>query len=91
MDDNQQSIVQTLRAIPGVTVEPGHDDILVGYKGNTYWYEIKRPDMRRKDGGWKAKALKPSQIKLQSDWRGHYRIVCDVAEILDDLGINPGR
>lgn len=88
VDANQAHIVTTLRGIPGVTVEVDHDDILVGYQGRTYWYEIKDPDKTlKKDGTWRMGALKASQIKLLNGWQGHYQIVTDVDQILDDMGI----
>jgi hypothetical protein len=65
-----------LRQIPGVTVQTGMDDIIVGYRGRTYWYEIKT--------GPKAE-VKPGQKKLADEWRGHYRIVWSVEMILEDL------
>ena len=85
IDDNQNDIVKLLRDIPGVTVEPSHDDILVGYRGKTYWYEIKRPDQLKKSGAFRKDALKPSQIKLLDEWRGHYRVVTSFDEIRKDI------
>ena len=79
IDANQPEIVKALRKIPGVTVELGMDDILVGYKGKTFWYEIKVSE--------KAD-VKPSQVKLNSDWRGHYKIVWSLEMILKDAGIS---
>ena len=87
VDDNQKRIVKQLRAIPGVTVQPGHDDILVGFRGATYWFEVKREDMRRKDGEWKAGAIKHGQIELEKSWSGHYAIVCTLDEILAAIGV----
>ena len=43
IDRNQGDIVSALRKIPGISVETGHDDILVGYKGRTWWFEVKAP------------------------------------------------
>ena len=51
IDANQPDIVKDLRKIKGVTVELNHDDILVGYKGITYWYEIKTPESVSKQTG----------------------------------------
>ncbi len=64
-----------------------HDDILVGYRGKTFWYEIKSDNQMKKDGTLKANALKASQVKLQQEWKGHYRIVTGVDEILKELEI----
>ncbi len=78
VDKNQKQIVKALRQIPGVSVEVGHDDILLGYKEKTYWYEIKCDE--------KA-PLKPKQIELTQSWRGHYQVVWCVEQILSELGI----
>ena len=85
IDENQTDIVKQLRKVPVFTVEPGHEDILIGYKGLTYWYEIKRPDQVKKDGTFKAGTIKPSQEKLLADWKGHYKVVTSAAEIFFDI------
>ena len=54
VDANQADIVKELRAL-GYSVELNHDDILVGHRGKTYWFEIKT--------GPKAE-VKESQKKL---------------------------
>lgn len=84
VDNNQKAIVKALRDIPNVTVQLGHDDILVGHTGKdgiprTYWYEIKN-----KDGFDK---LQPSQVELLDSWKGHYKVVHTLDEILEDLKI----
>jgi hypothetical protein len=75
VDANQPSIVKELRAL-GYSVELDHDDIIVGYNGRTYWYEIKT--------GPKAD-IKPSQIKLLAEFKGHYKIVWSAQMIIDDI------
>jgi hypothetical protein len=88
IDKNQNDIVKTLRAIKGVAVDVGHDDILVGYKGNNFWFEIKTPDCVSKQTGLILEsAKKDSQKRLEKEWRGHYRIVSNVDEILSDIGL----
>lgn len=83
VDDNQRAIVAALRRIPGVSVELGHDDILVGAGGATYWFEIKDPAKTlKKDGSWLSGAVKPDQVRLERDFRGHYQIVTTIDEIL---------
>lgn len=89
IDANQPEIVEALRKINGVSVELNHDDILVGYKGLTYWFEIKTPDCVSKQTGLILEsAKKDSQKKLEAKWCGHYRIVSNIDDILSDLGIN---
>jgi hypothetical protein len=88
IDENQPDIVKTLRSIPGVTVELNHDDILVGYKGVTYWFEIKDPAKTlNKDGTYRKGAIKPSQKKLLKEWTGHYEVVNSIDQILKTLVI----
>jgi hypothetical protein len=76
VDGNQGQIVKALRAIPGVTVATRHDDILVGYRGRTYWYELKK--------SVKAE-VKPGQAMLKAEWRGHYAIVSTFEDILAEI------
>lgn len=85
VDDNQHEIVERLRAM-GATVQTGMDDLLVGWKGKTFWFEIKDPAKTlKKDGTFKAGALKDSQVKLCDEWRGHYRVVHSIEQILEDI------
>lgn len=87
-DLNQNSIVNALRNIPGVTVALKHDDILVGYRGRTYWYEIKNSDaVSRKTGKIRESEKKKSQKALESVWTGHYKIVSSLLEISNDIGV----
>ena len=78
VDGNQAQIVKALRAIPGVSVATRHDDILVGYGGQTFWFEVK--------AGVKAK-VKAGQEKLRNEWTGHYAIVSNLDEILAEIGL----
>ena len=85
VDTNQAIIVKALRGIPGVTVERGHDDIIVGYRGMTLWYELKNPELVGKDGEIRPSSIEDCQNKLLAEWTGHYRIVWNVEQIVDDL------
>ena len=85
VDANQSEIVAALRKA-GYSVEVGHDDILVGYQGKTYWYEIKDPEkLFRNDGTFRAGQIKDSQYKLQGEFKGHYKIVWNVDMIFNDI------
>lgn len=90
IDNNQKVIVSALREIHGVTVAVDHDDILVGWKGNNYWYEIKNPDraINKGTGTLKEYEKQSSQKKLESNWTGHYKLVWNIDQILEDLGIS---
>jgi hypothetical protein len=78
VDSNQRAIVKTLRQLPALSVAVGHDDILVGFRGRTYWFEVKRD---------KSAAVTDEQKKLRDTWLGHYQVVHCVDEIFDAMGI----
>jgi len=85
-DLNQKDIVKELRKF--CKVELNHDDIFVGYKGVNYWYEIKQEKhVSKKTGKILESAKEDSQIKLENEWQGHYKIVHSLDEILEDMGI----
>ena len=88
-DQNQKDIVAQLQKIPGVGVQIDHDDILVGYRGRTYWFEIKNPNEITKSGtlAHKSRLTEQKQEALALLWPGHYRIVWKIEQILEDLGI----
>jgi len=77
-DHNQLEIVKALRAISGVTVQTEMDDLLVGYKGKNYWFEIKQEP---------RSTVKQSQYKILKEWKGHYLFAFSVDDILEDIGI----
>jgi len=86
-DNNQPEIVRALRKIPGLSVETGHDDIIIGYKGRNYWYEIKNPAEVKKDGTPVKRKNKTydKQMNLQANFTGHYAIVTTVDQILEEI------
>jgi hypothetical protein len=86
IDSNQNSIVKSLREIPGCSVALRHDDILVGYKGKNFWYEIKTEDcVSKKTGTVLESAKKDSQKPLEREWKGHYKIISNLDEILREI------
>ena len=88
VDNNQKQIMDALRDIPGITVQPGHDDLLVGYKGKTYWFELKSERaVSKRTGLVREKSKKESQIKLEAEWKGHYKIVSTIDEILKEMEV----
>lgn len=90
VDINQQEIVQALRSM-GVSVITGMDDILAGYNGKTYWFEIKSANaVSKKTGEILESKKKSSQVKLEKEWRGHYAIVSCLEDILAGMGITRG-
>ena len=88
IDANQNEIVDVLLTIPGVTVDLDHNDILTGYKGLTYWFELKQESAVSKvTGEIKPSAKKIRQIRLENKWTGHYKIVWNIDQILKEMGI----
>ncbi len=88
IDANQPDIVSGLEKL-GYSVEVGHDDIIVAANGQNYWFEIKSEECRSKITNEILQAhKKPSQIRLENEWPGHYRIVTCIEEILDDINTN---
>jgi hypothetical protein len=86
IDSNQNDIVKSLRSIPGCTVALSHDDILVGFKGETFWYELKDSScVSKRTGAILNSSKKKDQVKLEQSWSGHYRIVSNIDEILKDI------
>ena len=87
VDSNQPEIVKQLRKIPGVTVQVSMDDILVGYKGANYWFEIKEPKtVSNVTGQVIPSEIKDSQYKLLAEWKGHYSIVWTFEQIQKEIG-----
>lgn len=76
IDNAQPEIVEGLRELPGVSVALDKDDILVGYRGQTFWIEIKSS---AKSG------LQPSQKKLKAEWAGHYAVCWTLDMVLKEI------
>ncbi len=87
VDKAQQGIVGHLRGLPGISVELGHDDILIGYNLMTFWFELKSQDaISKRTGQVMESAKKSSQKRLERTWTGHYSIVTNAREILEQIG-----
>jgi len=91
VDKNQNEIAEALEKL-GFSVEKGHDDILVGKFGRTWWFELKSENaVSKKTGAVREKAKKKSQVRLENEWKGHYKIVSSLDEILDDINVSSCR
>jgi len=75
-DLNQRDVVKALEDI-GASVKPLHQplDLLIGFRGHTYLFEVKRPDKK----GWKSEYT-PQQIKFRQTWRGQMATVYTAEE-----------
>jgi hypothetical protein len=83
-DKNQPGIVKTLRQIPGLSVLDIHQlknccDILVGFQGRNYLFEIKSD---------KKKKLTVGEKNFQDRWAGQIHTICSAKDILNILGIH---
>jgi Holliday junction resolvase len=81
IDENQPEIVRQLRAC-GVSVRStanigsGFPDIVCGYRGRTYLFEIKQP----------GKKLTKDEERFHEDWRGHVAVVRNFRDALKEMG-----
>lgn len=84
VDRNQAALVKALRQVPGVSVEPGHDDLLIGYKGRTYWVEVKAQEViSAKTARVRASEITPSEARRLANWTGQYALVWNIEQILE--------
>lgn len=88
-DQNERDIVKALLEIPGVSVQEGHDDLLIGHKGVNYWVEVKNPSEVDKSGRPYAKKSKSAkkQAEISETWKGQYDIVTTLEQILVIIGV----
>jgi hypothetical protein len=91
VDSNQSDIVKGLLKIPGVSVDVGHSDLLIGRVVNgeprTFWVEIKNPAVVKKNGELQKGALRDSQKKIKQEWKGQYLVAWTLEQILQEIGI----
>ena len=80
IDSNQPALVAALRQIPGVSVAvtsqlgKGFPDIVVGYRGRNYIFEIKDPEQP------------PSKRRLTSDEQKWHDRWCGQVDVVTCLG-----
>jgi len=80
-DKIQSNIVEELRSIPGISVYilsmyPRQLDLLVGWRGRTYWYEVKNDEK-----GEPTRA----EREILAGWTGHAKLVWSSEMILEDI------
>lgn len=86
VDENQAEIVECLREIPECSVAllsavgGGIPDVLVGYRGANFLFEIKNPKKPKAD-----QELTDDQKKFHATWRGQVRKVHSLKEIVTTL------
>jgi hypothetical protein len=91
VDENQAEIVECLRAIPDCSVRilsavgQGCPDVLVGYRGANFLFEIKNPKKPKAD-----QELTEAQVIFHAEWKGQVQKVFSLKEIVTALtGWNP--
>lgn len=83
VDRNQAEIVTTLRCFPGVKVQHlfmigrGCPDIMAGYKGRNYLFEIKMP----------GATLTPDEVVWHATWCGQVDVITDARQALKIMGV----
>ena len=87
VDGNHSKIVKELRMYPGVSVRSvatikGFCDIIVGFRGVNYLYEIKDPSKPPS-----ARKLTEDEQKFHDSWTGHVKVILTTDEILKDIGV----
>ena len=87
VDKSQEPIARALEQL-GVSVERGHDDLLIGWAGKTYWVEIKNPDaVSRKTGQIRPSELTDSEKERLMHWKGSYHICWSLEQVLKVIGL----
>ena len=86
VDANQKPIIKALRKVPGVSarsthmVGDGFPDIIVGYEGRNYIFELKdpnKPPSKRK--------LREKQKKFRDEWTGQVDTALCLTDVLKVL------
>tara|TARA_R100000700_G_C3146893_1_gene126864 strand:+ start:111 stop:416 length:306 start_codon:yes stop_codon:yes gene_type:complete len=87
VDRNHAEVKKDLEAaLPGVSVfdafgaGKGFPDLVVGYRGLTYLYEVKDGEKSPS-----ARKLTNAQLGFHGNWQGHVAVVCSAEEILADM------
>ena len=57
----------------------GFPDLVVGFRGQTYLYEVKNPE-------WEGE-LNQDQIEWFADWKGHAAVIECAEDALRDMGV----
>lgn len=92
VDANQPQVVDELERVAGVSVQSlasvgnGVVDLLVGFRGVNWLFELKDPNKPPS-----ARKLTPDQLRWHAAWRGQKAVVETSEEILTIIGATPPR
>lgn len=86
VDGNHREIINALESIPGISVKSVATikkfvDIIVGYKGRNFLFELKDPKKPPS-----ARKLTPGEKEFQEKWTGQSQVALSVEEILQVIG-----
>lgn len=86
-DDNHRTVVDGFRqAMPDATVFDasgagrGFPDLVVGWRGKNYLFEIKDPDKSPS-----ARGLTDAQKEMHTNWQGQIKVVHSAAEMCAEI------
>jgi hypothetical protein len=83
VDTNQSKLVAQMRKIPGLRVAHTHIvgngfvDVVCGYKGQNFLFEIKDPSKPPS-----ARKLTPDEEKFHSTWTGSIHVIEKIEDVL---------
>lgn len=85
VDGNHNSIVKELEKLPGVSVKSVATikkflDIVVGYNGMNYLFEIKNPEYPPS-----ARKLTPDEKEFHDNWQGQADVILFTQDILEKI------
>lgn len=86
VDNNQKSLVAQIRKIPGISVAHTHTvgngfvDVVCGFRGKNYLFEIKDPSKPPS-----KKKLTEDEQKFHDSWNGSVNIVETIDDVLEIL------
>lgn len=88
VDANQSKLVEQMRQIPGVGVKHTHmvgdgfGDVVIGFRGVNYLFEIKDPDKPPS-----ARKLTPDEQRFHDEWPGSIHIVEKIEDVFRILNL----
>ena len=82
IDSNQTEIVSWLRGIGALvystaSLGKGFPDIVCGYRGEIYLFEIKTPEGK----------LTRDEVKFHEQWFGYVHVVRSISEVKNVIGV----
>lgn len=89
-DANHKQLINQIRQVPFISVFSTHElgkgfpDIVVGYRGINYLFEIKDENKTASQ-----KKLTDAEVKFHRGWMGQVHIVENIKDVYKIININP--